>query len=170
MSAEDTGQSAGAPIRVWRACADDAPDVTRLLVGFRDWWQRDWPPQDMFALGVQRLISDPDTDYLLAGIGDQPPCGVAQLRYRYSVWVNALDCYLEDLFIEKHARSGGVGRALVQAAFDHAKQRGSARIELDVNEANLPALALYESLGFSAWSDPPGANNLLARRSLTVSV
>ena len=46
-------------------------------------------------------------------------------------------------------RGSGLGRALVQAAIERARERGCRRIELDVDEANAPALALYRSLGFS---------------------
>jgi ribosomal protein S18 acetylase RimI-like enzyme len=81
--------------------------------------------------------------------------------------VAALDCDLEDLYVDEHARGNGVGRALVEAAFEHARLRGSGRIELDVNQGNEPALALYESLGFSSWSDPLAGNDLRARSSLT---
>ena len=59
-----------------------------------------------------------------------------------------------------------MGRALMEAAFERARERGCRRMELDVNEANPAALALYDSLGFSSWSDPPGGRNLLMRRRL----
>ena len=104
-----------------------------------------------------------DTDFLLAG---DPPAGVCQLRYRYAIWTESEDCWLEDIFVEASARGSGVGRALVEAAFERARERGCARMELDVNEANPAALRLYESLGFEAWSDPPGGRNLLMRRRL----
>ena len=76
------------------------------------------------------------------------------------------DCWLEDLFVEEDARGSGLGRALVEAALERARERGCARMELDVNEANAAALALYESLGFDSWSDPPGGRNLFMRRRL----
>ena len=64
------------------------------------------------------------------------------------------------------ARRGGLGRALVEAACDHARERGCRRIQLDVNEANRGAVALYESLGFSSWADPPGGRHLFIGRRL----
>jgi len=133
------------------------------MIGFRNWWQRDEPDDAAFEAGVRRLLGDPNTDFLLAGA---PPAGVCQLRYRYAVWTASEDCLLEDIFVEAEARGTGLGKALVEAAFERARERGCARMELDVNEANAAALTLYESLGFEAWSDPPGGRNLLMRRRL----
>jgi GNAT superfamily N-acetyltransferase len=144
------------------ATPDDAAEVARLMIGFRDWWGRSEPADDAFHGGVRRLLADPNTDFLLGG---DPPAGVCQLRYRDSLWTGG-DCWLEDIFVEEPARGSGLGRALVEAAFERASQRGCVRMELDVNEANPAALVLYESLGFSAWSDPPGGRNLLMRRRL----
>lgn len=145
------------------ATEEDAADVIRLMIGFRDWWNRTDPDDSAFDAGVRRVLADPSSEYLLAG---DPPMGVCQLRYRYSVWTESPDCWLEDIFVEEAARGSGMGRALMDAAFERARARGCARMELDVNEANPAALSLYESLGFEAWSDPPGGRNLLMRRRL----
>jgi ribosomal protein S18 acetylase RimI-like enzyme len=145
------------------ATREDAADVARLMIGFRDWWQRDEPDDAGFEAGVRRLLSDPNTEFLLGG---EPVAGVCQLRYRFAVWTGSEDCWLEDVFVEEPARGSGLGRALVEAALERARERGCARVELDVNAANAAALALYESLGFESWSDPPGGRNLLMRRRL----
>ena len=145
------------------ATSHDAADVARLMIGFRDWWSRTEPPDAAFHGGVRRVLADPNSDFLLAG---DPPAGMCQLRYRYSIWTESDDCWLEDIFVEEAARGSGMGRELMDAAFARARQRGCRRMELDVNEANAAALALYESLGFSARSDPPGGRNLLMRRRL----
>ncbi len=145
------------------ASRDDAADVARLMIGFRNWWQRDEPDDARFEAGVRRLLADPSTEFL---IGGEPVAGVCQLRYRYGVWLDSEDCCLEDLFVAEEARGTGLGRALAEAALQRARERGCARVELDVNEANPAALALYESLGFESWSDPPGGRNLLMRLRL----
>jgi GNAT superfamily N-acetyltransferase len=133
------------------------------MIGFRNWWQRDEPDDAAFEARVQRLLTDPNSEFLLAG---DPAVGVCQLRYRFSAWTGTEDCWLEDFFVEEQARGSGLGRALGEAALARARERGCARVELDVNEANPGALALYEALGFESWSDPPGGRNLLMRRRL----
>jgi GNAT superfamily N-acetyltransferase len=147
-------------VRTWIAGPDEADAVARLLIGFRDWYGRDEPPDATFHEGVQRLIAREDTEYLLAAAGDQPG-GVCQLRYRYGVWMAAEDCWLEDLFVRDEDRRKGLGEALVAAAVQRAGARGCGRIELDVSESNRSAWALYERMGFSAGYKPPAPNVLM---------
>jgi ribosomal protein S18 acetylase RimI-like enzyme len=146
--------------RVWLAGPGETGAVARLLIGFRDWYGRDDPPDATFHEGVRRLIERDDTDYLLAAAGDEP-AGVCQLRYRYGVWMAAEDCWLEDLFVRDEDRRSGLGRLLVGAAVERARERGCGRVELDVSESNRGAWALYESLGFSAGYKPPAPNVLM---------
>jgi ribosomal protein S18 acetylase RimI-like enzyme len=133
------------------------------MIGFRNWWGLDTPDDAAFEAGVRRLLDDPNADFLLAG---DPAVGVCQLRYRFAVWTGTEDCCLEDLFVDAGARGSGAGRALIAAAFARARERGCARIELDTNETNAVAVALYRSLGFESFSDPPGGHSLLMRRRL----
>ncbi len=145
------------------ATEEDAADVARLMIAFRNWWDRDEPDDATFEAGVRRLLADPNTDTLLAG---DPAIGVCQLRYRFAVWTGTEDCCLEDVFVEEEARGAGVGRALIEAAFERARERGCARIDLDTNETNTSAIGLYRSLGFESFADPPGGHSVLMRRRL----
>ncbi len=133
---------------------------------FRDFWDRDWPEDDAWERGVERLLDDPDTEFLLASVGDQPASGVTALRYRHSLWQDAPDCALEDLYVEEEARRHGLGEALVRAAIERATERGCRRVELDVNENNEAALGLYEKLDFSSWSEELSGHNLFMRHHM----
>jgi ribosomal protein S18 acetylase RimI-like enzyme len=65
--------------------------------------------------------------------------------------------------VREGARRAGLGRALVQAAVDRARDRGCRRIELDVNEDNAAALALYQSCGVTLEPKPPGRTLFIGR-------
>ena len=146
------------------ATADDVDNVARLMAAFRDWWERDEPTDEQLAAGVARLLVDPQTEFLLAGPDSARPAGVCQLRYRYGLWYDAPDCWLEDMYVDAEARGLGVGRALGDAALERARERGCRRVQLDVNEANPEALALYRRLGFDSIQDPPGGQLVLMTR------
>jgi ribosomal protein S18 acetylase RimI-like enzyme len=151
--------------RVWPATAEDLDGVAALIAAFRDWWGKDVPTLEEIRATAAALIDDPRTEFLLAAPGgDSPAAGVCQVRYRLSVWTGADDCWLEDLYVDDGARGTGLGRALVEAAFERARQRGCRRIELDVNESNTAALAFYESLGFTTEPKPPGRTLFVSRR------
>ncbi|MEY2516704.1 MAG: hypothetical protein QOJ89_4062 [bacterium] len=144
--------------RAWVATPDEAEAVASLLVAFRDHLGTDWPSDNAFLAAVERLIDDRDTEYLLASPDDDsPPAGVLQLRFRLSVWTAAPDAWIEDLFVRAEARREGVGDALVELAIERAAERDARRIELDTNEENAGALALYERHDFSARSKGAGA-------------
>jgi GNAT superfamily N-acetyltransferase len=139
------------PARAWLAGPQEAEIVARLLVEFRDHLGYSWPSDNAFLAGVERLIDDRDTDFVLAAADDDsPPSGVTQLRYRMGIWRAGRDCLVEDVFVSESARGHGVARALLDFATTRALERGCRRMELDVNESNTAALALYESFGFTA--------------------
>ncbi len=154
--------------RAWLAEPDEAEAVAALLVEFRDHNGSDWPSDNAFLASVERLLEDRDTEFLLAAPDeDSPPAGVLQLRFRFSVWKAAPDAWLEDLFVRADARRTGVGEALLTLAIERATQRGAKRIELDTNEGNAAALALYERHGFSTRSKGGSGRDLFLGRPLT---
>lgn len=141
------------PAHAWLAGHDESEIVARLLIEFRDHLGYDWPSDNAFLAGVERLMDDRDTDYVLAAAdADSAPAGVVQLRFRHGIWRAGGDCLVEDVFVSESARGQGLARALLDFATTRALERGARRMELDVNEANAPALALYESFGFTTGS------------------
>jgi GNAT superfamily N-acetyltransferase len=148
----------------------DADDVTRLMLAFRDHLGLSAPTDDEMRAGVERLLGDRDTEFLLAAADDDGggvrAAGVAQLRFRYGVWRAGGDCLLEDLYVDEAARGAGLGRALVEATIARARARGCRRVELDTNERNDAALRLYGSFGFSATANGYGGRDLYLRLHL----
>lgn len=143
---------------VWVAEPDEAEAVAQLMIEFRDWYGRDWPSDNSMLATIERLIESTDTEFLLGSPHDDaPPAGIAQLRFRDSVWMAAPDCWLEDLYVSPGAQRHGIARALVDLVLERARGRGCRRVELDVTEDNEAALALYRGAGFDLFpkSEPP---------------
>ena len=55
---------------------------------------------------------------------------------------------LLEVYVREAARGHGVGRRLVQAAEQFARDAGASTIQLGVTAGNAPARALYESMGY----------------------
>jgi ribosomal protein S18 acetylase RimI-like enzyme len=53
------------------------------------------------------------------------------------------------VYVVPDERGHGIGRALLEAAMEHARERGAARIDLGTSETDVAARALYESAGFT---------------------
>ena len=152
-------------MRVWRAEPGEAAVVARLIAEFGDWYGNERPDEDAILASVDRIMGGGDGEYLLGAADGGSPAGVCQLRFRWSVWKSAEDCWLEDLFVREEARRSGLGRALVEAALVRAGERGCKRIELDVDEGNAAARVLYESAGFYS-SKRPGERVFFMQKRL----
>ena len=65
-------------------------------------------------------------------------------------------CYLQDLFTAEHLRGLGVGRLLIRAVYEAARQAGSSRVYWQTQSSNQAGRALYEKvadhLGFIVYS------------------
>jgi GNAT superfamily N-acetyltransferase len=139
--------------RAWKAGPHEAETVARLLIAFRNHLGYSWPSDNAFLAGVERLIEERDTEFVLAAVDeDSPPAGVVQLRFRFGIWRAGGDCLVEDVFVDESARGRGLARTLLEFATERALERGCRRMELDVNEANEAGLALYRSFGFTEGS------------------
>ena len=150
------GTHAHTPIRV--ANPADAPAFGRLLHAFNLEFGESTPDADVIAERAAPLIESGEVTVLFAGDG---PDGFAELRFRPSLYTGALDAYLEELYVVPERRGRGLGRALLEAAMDHARERGAAHIDLGTSEDDVAARALYESAGFTNREGGPGGPRML---------
>jgi ribosomal protein S18 acetylase RimI-like enzyme len=132
--------------RVRRADRDDAADIGRLLYDFNREFDEPTPAPSALAERLRQLIEGGDTLVVLAGEG---PDGVAVLRFRAAIWSSGLECYLAELYVAPGSRGRGLGRALMEAALSEARLRGADTMDIGVDEPDLVARRLYESLGFT---------------------
>jgi ribosomal protein S18 acetylase RimI-like enzyme len=132
------------PIRI--AGPADADDIGRLLHAFNTEFDEPTPSAADLAQRVRLLFESGETVVVLAGSG---PDGLALLRFRYSIWSPGLECYLAELYVVPDQRGRGLGRALMEAGIDVARQRGADRIDLGTSEDDTVARRLYGRFGFT---------------------
>jgi ribosomal protein S18 acetylase RimI-like enzyme len=143
---------------VRRARVDDAPEVARLLDAFNSEFDEFTPGVDAVTERGRQLLEAGEITVLLAG---EPAIGIAQLRFFHSVWSDGHEAYLEELYVAPERRGEGLGRALLEAAIELARERGAVNIDLNTSEDDTAALALYESAGFTNREGRPDGPKML---------
>jgi ribosomal protein S18 acetylase RimI-like enzyme len=136
--------SSGPPTR--RAGIGDAADVARLLHDFNTEFSDPTPGVDVLAPRIAQLLKEGEVTVLLGGEG---PDGFALFRLRPSLWADAPEAYLEELYVAPPQRGEGIGRALLEETMRAAREAGAIRIDLCTGETDTAARALYESCGFT---------------------
>ena len=124
----------------------DAEAIGRLLHDFNREYEEVTPGPEKIAERVRELLARGDTIVLLVGDG---PDGLAVLRFRPSIWIDARECYLAELYVVPDKRGRGLGRALMNEVMEVARGEGAGHIELNTSDDDVAARALYESLGFT---------------------
>ncbi len=142
---------AAEPIRA--AGPADATAAARLLYRFNSEYDDPTPELPALTRRVEELLAGGDTEILLAG---DEPCGIAVLRFRLSIWLAGLECYLAELYVTPERRGQGIGRALMLEAMAVARRSGAEYMDLGTSEEDVAARALYESLGFDNHEGRPG--------------
>jgi ribosomal protein S18 acetylase RimI-like enzyme len=104
-------------------------------------------PSDVRERLVSALRQVPHALVLLA-LTDDVPIGIAVCFFGFSTFRASPLLNVHDLAVLPQHRGHGVGRALLQAAEEHARRRGCCRLTLEVLESNSGARALYRRFGF----------------------
>jgi ribosomal protein S18 acetylase RimI-like enzyme len=150
--------------RVRRAGPEDAEAIGKLLHDFNSEFEDPTPGPRAVADRVRRLIVAGEATVLIA---EPEPHGLAVLRFRPSIWEEALECYLAELYVVPERRGQGLGRTLMEAAIEIAREEGATYMDLGTSEDDVAARALYERLGFSnREGKPEGPVNYFYERKL----
>lgn len=128
------------------ATSADVDAIGRLLYAFNREFDEPTPEPSALARRMRQLLDGGDTLVLLVGDG---PDGLAVLRFRLAIWSAGQESYLAELYVTPDQRGHGLGRGLMDAALRAARERGADTMDIGVDEPDLVARRLYESLGFS---------------------
>ena len=96
----------------------------------------------------RRYIESPDGDVLLA-LADGAFLGLASVYVDLPSIRFGQRCWLEDLVVASASRSQGIGRQLLDAATEWARERGCTHLELDSGNARKDAHRFYLAQGMA---------------------
>jgi GNAT superfamily N-acetyltransferase len=134
-------------ITIRQAVLADLDVVAGLFDGYRQFYEQ---VSDLVAArNFLRARFEHGQSVILLAESQGQAVGFTQLYPSFSSVSMARVFVLNDLFVAPTARRLGVGEALLTAAADHARQLGAVRLSLNTDVQNLPAQALYESMGWA---------------------
>jgi GNAT superfamily N-acetyltransferase len=135
-------------LETFRAAAKDVPLLAPLFDAYRVFYGRSSDLKLAENFLSDRLNADESVIFYCRQLSSDSPVGFTQLYPSFSsvsvgrIWI------LNDLFVSPEVRRLGVGRVLIQAAHDHARDTGALRVVLSTAHTNKTAQMLYESVGY----------------------
>jgi GNAT superfamily N-acetyltransferase len=114
--------------------------------------------EEITRLTWQRFFDAYEPMHALVAEQDGALLGLVHFLYHRSTIQIGPSCYLQDLFTGAAARGKGVGRALIEAVYEHAAEAGSKRVYWQTHETNHTAMRLYDAVaersGFVVYRKP----------------
>jgi GNAT superfamily N-acetyltransferase len=98
-----------------------------------------------------RLHDPAEPMHVLGAFAGSDLVGIVHYIFHRSTWTAGDYCYLQDLFTAEPARGKGIGRALIEAVYERAREAGASRVHWLTHETNTSARALYDRV-----ADRPG--------------
>ena len=94
------------------------------------------------------MLRDHPGALVLLAFADEQPVGVTVGFFTLSTFRAQPLLNIHDVAVLPAYRGRGVGRALLQAAEDRARQQGCCKLTLEVQDDNTTARILYQRFGF----------------------
>jgi len=121
---------------------NDHEDWLRLWRGYQEFYRVEIP-EATSAVVFERLLDPAEPMNGALALRDGRVVGlVHHIRHR-SCWTVGDYCYLQDLFVDREVRGGGVGRALIDYVYQVAAAQQCSRVYWLTHESNAEAMVLY---------------------------
>jgi len=136
-------------VMIRTAVKDDFPSWKPLWDGYNAFYGRTGPtalPAEVTQMTWSRFFDAYEPMHAMVAEGTGKLIGLVHFLFHRSTTHIAPACYLQDLFTVEEARGKGVGRALINAVYQHAAAAGSPRVYWLTHETNTVAMRLYDQV------------------------
>ena len=132
--------------------------IRPLAAGDRDAWAPLWQGYlDFYETELAGEVTDVTWNRLLDPAEDMhclvaedsagSLIGIVHYLYHRVTWAVEDRCYLEDLYVAEAARGAGAGRALIEAVYSAADERGADQVYWLTQDFNEAGRRLYDRVG-----------------------
>jgi GNAT superfamily N-acetyltransferase len=126
--------------------AADYDEVLSLIAAYQRFYEVEDIDEDRNRAFFRRFLAPSDDGLLLGARAEGRLVGHACLYWHHNSLLAAETVLLYDLFVVPEVRGKGVGRALIEASAEVARERGAAQLEWSTAPDNHTAQRLYDSL------------------------
>ena len=127
----------------------DYDDWHVLWDGYNAFYGRSGPtalPDEITLATWERFFEPSEPVHALIAEASGRVVGLAHYLFHRSTTRLHDVCYLQDLFTAERVRGRGIGRRLIEAVYEAARNAGSSRVYWQTQTTNLAGRALYDKL------------------------
>ncbi len=133
------------PLIVRPVAPTDLAQWALLWEGYNRFYERTLPTA-ITDMTWSRFFDAYEPVHALVAERDGQLLGLVHYIFHRSTTMIGPTCYLQDLFTGKAARGQGVGRALIEAVYQRARDAGAPRVYWQTHETNSTAMKLYDQV------------------------
>jgi GNAT superfamily N-acetyltransferase len=136
-----------AELRIAPITDGEFEELQPLIAAYQRFYEVEEIDEDRNRTFFRRFLAPSEDGLLLGARRDGKLVGYACLYWHFSSLEAVESVLMNDLFVSEEARGGGVGRALIEATAEVARERGVPFVEWSTEPDNHTAQGLYDSTG-----------------------
>jgi len=126
---------------------EEFEELLPLIAAYQRFYEVDGIDEERNRNFFRRFLAPSEDGLLLGARRDDRLLGYACLYWHFSSLEAVESVLMNDLYVGEEARGQGVGRALIEASAEVARERGAPFVEWSTAPDNHTAQRLYDSTG-----------------------
>jgi GNAT superfamily N-acetyltransferase len=143
----DTVENVSAEIEIAPIAAGEFEELLPLIAAYQRFYEAEEIDEERNRAFFRRFLAPSEDGLLLGARGEGRLLGYACLYWHFSSLEATESVLMNDLFVAESARGRGVGRALIDATAEIARERGVPFVEWSTAPDNDTAQRLYDTTG-----------------------
>jgi GNAT superfamily N-acetyltransferase len=141
------GEAMASPVQIAPISSEQLETLLPLIAAYQRFYEVEEIDEERNRAFFGRFVAPSDDGMLIGAWREERLVGYACLYWHFTSLVPAETVLMNDLYVDPAARGEGVGRALIDASADVARERGAHQLEWATAPGNERAQRLYDSTG-----------------------